>query len=255
MARERARREAATRRRLGLRVDPEPRAPTEGDAENPPAQDPDSSSDEDGEGEGADNDQMPAESGDRPDNVDCDEDGTSLDPSSDPPKKKKRRGSSDAKSKSNNDDDDEDLFSDDDDTDAEERAANQERFCIAKARAMAVMEGQIKKSAKPLLAFLVRLGFDDMATRRVINVERLNNANCLASLNDERISAICKVHRRSDSSMLATYISASGEHNLKLTVFCLKHLKNTGWSYALQDITRQLVDSYRSHKVTVDAFV
>jgi hypothetical protein len=38
-------------------------------------------------------------------------------------------------------------------------------------------------------------------------------------------------------------------------VFCLKHLKNTGWSYALQDITRQLVDSYRSHKVTVDAFV
>jgi hypothetical protein len=117
------------------------------------------------------------------------------------------------------------------------------------------MEGRIKKSAKPLLAFLVRLGFDDMAARRVINVERLNNADCLASLNDERISAICKVHRRSDSSMLATYISASGEHNLKLAVFCLKHLKNTRRSDALENITRQLVDSYRSYKATVDAFV
>ena len=101
----------------------------------------------------------------------------------------------------------------------------------------------------------MRLGFDDMAARRIINVERLEEAECLASLNDERISAICKVHRRSDSSMLATYISASGEHNLKLAVFCLKHLKNTGRSYALEDITRQLVDLYRSCKATVDAFV
>ena len=153
-------------------------------------------------------------------------------------KKKKRRGPRDAKSKSDDNDNDEDLFTDNDDTDADERAANLECFYIAKARAKAVMEGRIKKRAEPLLAFLVRLGFDDMAVRRVINVERLNNANCLASLNDERISAICKVHRRSDSSMLATYISASGEHNLKLVVFCLKHLKNTGRSYALEDITR-----------------
>ena len=186
---------------------------------------------------------MPAETGDDPDYVDQDGDGTSLEPSSKPPNKKQRRGSSGAKSKSDNDDDDEDLFSDDDDTDAEERAANLERFRIAKARAKAVMEGRIKKRAEPLLAFLVRLGFDDMAARRVINVERLNNANCLASLNDERISAICKVHRRSDSSMLAIYISASGEHNLKLAVSCLKHLKNTGRSYVLGKITRQLVNS------------
>ena len=251
----RAKREAATRARLGLRVDPEPRVLPQEDAENPPAQEPDSSSDDGGEGEGTDNDQVPAETGDDPDYVDQDGDGTSLEPSSKPPNKKQRRGSSGAKSKSDNDDDDEDLFSDDDDTDAEERAANLERFRIAKARAKAVMEGRIEPSAKPLLAFLVRLGFDDMAACRVINVERLEDAECLASLDDERISAICKVHRRSDSSMLATYISASGEHNLKLAVFCLKHLKNTGRSYALGDITRRLVDSYKSYKATVDAFV
>ena len=40
-----------------------------------------------------------------------------------------------------------------------------------------------------------------------------------------------------------------------MAVFCLKHLKNTGRSYALQDISFEQIDSFTPHKVTVDAFV
>ena len=98
----RAKREAATRKRLGLRAGPEPRILPETDSD-PPAQD--SSSDDEGEGEGesTNDDQVPAETGDDPDDVDQDGDGTSLEPSSKPPNKKQRRGSSGAKSKSDND--------------------------------------------------------------------------------------------------------------------------------------------------------
>ena len=88
----------------------------------------------------------------------------------------------------------------------------------------------ISKSSEPLLFLFVRLGVDEMATRRMINVEAFHDENCLVDLDDKRIESICHVNRRREA-YAATYISGSGSYSLKPAVFCMKHLKNTGRSY------------------------
>ena len=64
----------------------------------------------------------------------------------------------------------------------------------------------------------------------MINVEDFHDDNCLVELGDKRIESICHVNRRRDT-YATTYISGSREYNLKLVVFCMKHLKNIGRSF------------------------
>ena len=52
----------------------------------------------------------------------------------------------------------------------------------------------------------------------------------LSIVDEKRIEYICHVNKRREA-YATTYISGSGEYNLKLAVFCMKHLKNTGRSF------------------------
>ena len=97
-------------------------------------------------------------------------------------------------------------------------------------KANADRSGAISKSAEPLLRLFMRLGVDEMAARRIINVEAFHDKNCLFEIDDKRVESICHVNRRREA-YATTCISDSGEYNLKLAVFCMKHLKNTGRSF------------------------
>ena len=51
----------------------------------------------------------------------------------------------------------------------------------------------------------------------------------------------------------ATFISGSGEYNLKLAVFYMKHLKNTGSYYDPFFIEKKDVLLFRAHKRSVES--
>ena len=76
----------------------------------------------------------------------------------------------------------------------------------------------------------MRLGVDEMAACRMINVEAFYDQDCLVEPDDKRIESICHVNRRMEA-YATIYISGSGEYNLKLAVFWMKHLKNNGRSF------------------------
>ena len=50
-----------------------------------------------------------------------------------------------------------------------------------------------------------------------------------------------------------TYISGSGEYNLKLYVFCMKHLNNTGRSFDPPSICKKDVLLFQAHKRSVES--
>ena len=97
-------------------------------------------------------------------------------------------------------------------------------------KADAARYGDISKSAEPLLRLFMRLGLDEMAALRMINMEAFHDENCLVELDDKGIESICHVEIRREAYS-TTYISGSGEYNLKLAVLCMKHFKNTGRSF------------------------
>ena len=122
----------------------------------------------------------------------------------------------------------------------------------ANMKADAARSRAISKSAKPLLHLFMRLGVDKMADCRMINVEAFYNQDCLVELDDKRIESICHVNRRRED-YATTYISSSGEYNLKLAVFYMKHLKNTGHYYDPFFINRKDVLLFRAHKMSVES--
>ena len=83
------------------------------------------------------------------------------------------------------------------------------RTRAAKMKADAARSGDISKSAEPLLRLVMWLGVDEMAARRIINVEAFHDENCLVKLDDKRIESICHVNRRREA-YATTYISGSG---------------------------------------------
>ena len=78
----------------------------------------------------------------------------------------------------------------------------------AKKKADAARSGAISKSAEPLLRLFMWLGVDEMAARRMINVESFHDENCLVELDDKRIESICHLNRRREAND-TTYISGS----------------------------------------------
>ena len=56
--------------------------------------------------------------------------------------------------------------------------------------------GAISKSTEPLLLLFMRLGMDEMAARRVINVEDFHDDNFIVELDDKRIESILHMNRR-----------------------------------------------------------
>ena len=122
---------------------------------------------------------------------------------------KKNRGSKKKKARLEESDDDDSISSDYSDPEAAAALANaKERLRHAKRREREVRMGIIEDSAIPLLQFLVRLGLADMAARRMINVEVFRSVYSLLKLDDDKISNICRVHRKSEGNMMATFISA-----------------------------------------------
>ena len=100
----------------------------------------------------------------------------------------------------------------------------------ANMKAGAARSGAISKHAEPLLRLFMRLGVEEMAACRMINVEAFYDQDFLVELDNKRIESICHVNRRRET-YATTYISGSGEYNFKLTMFYMKHLNNTGRSY------------------------
>ena len=87
---------------------------------------------------------------------------------------------------------------------------------------------------------------------RMINVEAFYNQDCLVELDDKRIESICHVNRRREA-YATTYISGSGEYNLKLAVFYMKHLKSTSRSYDPFFIDKKDVVLFRAYKRSVES--
>ena len=98
----------------------------------------------------------------------------------------------------------------------------------------------------------MRLGVDEMAARRMINVEAFYGQDFLVALDYKRIESICHVNRRRET-YATTYIFGSGEYNLKLAVFYMKHLKNTGRSFYPFFIDKKDVLLFRAHKRSVES--
>ena len=86
----------------------------------------------------------------------------------------------------------------------------------------------------------------------MINVEAFYDQDCLVELDDKRFESIWHVNRRREA-YVTTYISGSGEYNLKLAVFYMKHLKNTGRSYDPFFIDKKDVLLFRAHKRSVES--
>ena len=91
-----------------------------------------------------------------------------------------------------------------------------------------------------------------MAARHMINIEAFYDQDCLVELDDKRFESICHVNRRREA-YLTTYISGSVEYNLKLAVFYMKHLKNTGRSYDPFFINKKYVLLFWAHKGSVES--
>ena len=71
-------------------------------------------------------------------------------------------------------------------------------------------------------------------------------------MDDKRFESICHVNRRRET-YVTTYISGSEEYNLKLAVFYMKHLKNTGRSYDPFFIDKKDVLLFRAHKRSAES--
>ena len=242
---------AANLRKRKGELEPEPSSEEEENPDGEPAgadeddeaKDSDASDPADGNAANGDGNDAESEDGDQ-----------SLGPPVAAPKKKGSKKKKARREESS--DDDVSIFSDYSNDEAAAAFADaKERLRHAKRREREVRMGIIDDMAIPVLQFLVRLGFDDMAARRMINVEVFHSVYRLLRLDDDKISNICRVHRKSEGNMMATFISATAEGNLKMAVFCLKHLKNTGRSYALHQVGTDVVESFTPHKVIVDAFV
>ena len=63
------------------------------------------------------------------------------------------------------------------------------RTRAAKMKANATRSGDISKSAEPLLRLFMWLGVEEMATRRMINVEAFYDEICFVELDDKRIES------------------------------------------------------------------
>ena len=93
-------------------------------------------------------------------------------------------------------------------------------------RADDARSGAFSKSDEHLLRLFMRLGVEEMAACRMINVEDLYDQNFLVELDDKSIESMCYVNRRREA-YATTYIYGSGEYNIKIAVFYMKHLKIT----------------------------
>ena len=63
----------------------------------------------------------------------------------------------------------------------------------------------------------------------MIKVEQFMSSSDLVSLDDGQIESICAVNCRSERQV-KTYISGTGDNNLKLALFSMNLLENTGRS-------------------------
>ena len=64
----------------------------------------------------------------------------------------------------------------------------------------------------------------------MINFEQLQNENDLVEPDNNCIHSICNVNRRNKKDV-NTYVYGTGEYNLQLAVFAMKHLKFTDHSF------------------------
>ena len=89
---------------------------------------------------------------------------------------------------------------------------------------------KIRPNVEPVLALLKHLSLDEMTACCMINVEGFLDKDYLFDLfdlDDKCISTIYKVNHRLDSKFY-TSIFGTSKHNLKLAMFCMKRLNDTG---------------------------
>ena len=115
-------------------------------------------------------------------------------------------------------------------------------------------QGIIHSSAEPILRLLTRLGIEKHYAIRMINVEQFHNENDLVELDDNHIHSIYTVNLGNEKDV-DTYISGTGDYNLHLAVFVMKHLKFTGHSFHPDRIGKSFVMTFKDQKKRVETHV
>ena len=81
----------------------------------------------------------------------------------------------------------------------------------------------------------------------MINVEQFMSSSGLVSLNDRQIESICDMNRWGDCHD-KTYILWTGENNMKLAAFAMKHLNNTDRSCDPASVYKPYVMSFKEQQ-------
>ena len=85
----------------------------------------------------------------------------------------------------------------------------------------------------------------------MIKVEQFMSSSDLVSLDDRHIEFIFAVNRRGERHS-KTYISGTGDNNLKLAALAMKHLNNTGRSFDPTSVYKPYVMSFKDQKRHVE---
>ena len=87
----------------------------------------------------------------------------------------------------------------------------------------------VDPAANYILGLFKRLGIAKKCDARMIKFEQFMSSSDLVSLDDRHIEFIFAVNRRGERHS-KTYISGTGDNNLKLALFSMNLLENTGRS-------------------------
>ena len=88
----------------------------------------------------------------------------------------------------------------------------------------------------------------------MINVEQFQNKNDLVKLDNNRIHSMCTVNCRNKKDV-NSYVSGTGEYNLQLAVFAMKHLKFTGRYFQPGIISKSSIMTFKDQKKHVETHV
>ena len=109
----------------------------------------------------------------------------------------------------------------------------------------------VDPDAESILELFIRLGIEHQCVARMINIEQFMSSSYLISLDGSQIESICVVNRRGELRA-KNYILVTGENNIKLAAFTMKHMKNTGRSCDPSSVYNPYVMLFKDNKRRVE---
>ena len=105
----------------------------------------------------------------------------------------------------------------------------------------------VDPAANSILKIFKRSGIEHKCAACMLNVEKFMSSSDLVSLENRNIESICAINCR-DESHAKTYILGTGEKNLKLDTFEMKHLESTGRSCDTTSVYKPYVISFKDQQ-------